>query len=45
MVIRGVRAHQNWSTFDVAAEGVRPALIVEITSPETRMLDLALKLD
>lgn len=30
-VILGVRERKNWSTFDVAAEGVRPALIIEIT--------------
>lgn len=45
MVIRGVRERRNWSTFDVAAEGVRPTLIVEITSPETRAMDLTFKLD
>ncbi|MGC9040806.1 MAG: Uma2 family endonuclease [Roseiflexus sp.] len=40
MVIFGVRRIRNWSTFDVAQEGVRPTLIVEVTSPETRTLDL-----
>lgn len=45
MVILGVRERKNWSTFDVAQEGVRPAVIVEITSPETRALDLSVKLD
>ena len=35
-VIFGIRQPQNWSTFDVAEQGVRPALIVEVTSPETR---------
>jgi colicin import membrane protein len=44
-VVFGVRAQQNWSTFNVAQEGVRPALIVEITSPETRQLDLYDKVD
>lgn len=44
-VIPGVRARRNWSTFDVAAEGVRPALIIEITSPETAALDRSTKLD
>ncbi len=43
MVIPGIRERQNWSTFDVAVEGVRPALIIEITSPETRALDLETK--
>jgi Uma2 family endonuclease len=45
MVIFGVRERKNWSTFDVAKEGVRPALIVEVTSPETASLDRANKLE
>jgi Uma2 family endonuclease len=45
MVILGVRERKNWSTFDVAAEGVRPALIVEVTSPETRGIDRLDKVD
>ncbi|MCS6938071.1 MAG: Uma2 family endonuclease [Roseiflexus sp.] len=44
-VIFGVRARKNWSTFDVAAEGVRPTVIIEVTSPETRGIDLTVKLD
>jgi Uma2 family endonuclease len=44
-VVFGVREQQNWSTFDVAQEGVRPRLIVEITSPETRQIDLFDKVD
>ena len=32
-VIFGVRERQNWGTFFVAKEGVRPALIIEVTSP------------
>lgn len=44
-VIFGVREQRNWSTFDVAEEGVRPALIVEVTSPETRQTDLVDKVD
>jgi len=44
-VVFGVREQQNWSTFDVAQEGARPALIVEITSPETRQIDLFDKVD
>ncbi len=43
MVIPGIAERENWSTFDVAVEGVRPALIVEITSPETRENDLERK--
>ncbi|RRR69981.1 MAG: Uma2 family endonuclease [Candidatus Viridilinea halotolerans] len=44
-VIIGVVQRQNWSTFDVAREGVRPALIVEITSPETASIDRSNKLE
>jgi hypothetical protein len=44
-VIFGVRERKNWSTFDVGTEGVRPALIVEVTSPETRGTDLLDKLE
>jgi Uma2 family endonuclease len=39
-VIFGVQRRINWSTFDVPEEGTRPALIIEITSPGTRHLDL-----
>ncbi|MDW8231908.1 MAG: Uma2 family endonuclease [Roseiflexaceae bacterium] len=45
MVIPGVRERQNWSTFEVAVEGARPALIIEITSPETRENDLERKVE
>jgi colicin import membrane protein len=45
MVIPGIPERQNWSTFDVAAEGARPALIIEITSPETRENDLERKVE
>jgi Uma2 family endonuclease len=44
-VILGVRERKNWSTFDVATEGVRPALIIEITSPETASIDRSHKLE
>jgi len=43
-VIIGVRERKNWSTFNVATEGVRPALIIEITSPETASIDRSIKL-
>jgi colicin import membrane protein len=43
MVIPGVAERQDWSTFEVAVEGARPALIIEITSPETRVNDLKRK--
>jgi Uma2 family endonuclease len=43
-VIFGVRnPDRDWSTFDVTAEGVRPILVLEITSPETRYNDLVTK--
>jgi Uma2 family endonuclease len=45
MVIFGVQTIRNWSTFDVAQEGVRPTLIVEVTSPETRRFDLYEKVE
>jgi Uma2 family endonuclease len=35
MVISGLREQRNWSTFDVAEEGVRPTLFIEIVEPET----------
>jgi colicin import membrane protein len=34
-----------YSQFDVAAEGVRPALILEVVSPTTRVNDVATKVD
>ncbi|MGQ9829001.1 MAG: Uma2 family endonuclease [Roseiflexus sp.] len=45
MVIPGIPERQNWSTFDVVSEGARPALIIEITSPETRENDLERKVE
>ena len=45
MVIPGIVERQDWSTFDVAVEGARPALIIEITSPETRENELEIKVD
>ncbi len=44
-VFFGVRRYSLWLTFDVAAEGARPALVIEITSPETRNNDLEIKVD
>ena len=35
----------DWATLDVAAEGARPALVVEVTSPSTRENDLGTKPD
>jgi Uma2 family endonuclease len=45
MVIFGVQEpDRDWSGFGVREEGVRPSLIVEITSPRTRNTDLTIKL-
>ncbi len=35
-----VEKRRNWKTFDVAAERARPALVVEVTSPDTRKNDV-----
>lgn len=45
IVLTGVRERRNWSTFDVGQEGARPLLVIEITSPETRRIDLIDKVD
>jgi hypothetical protein len=44
-VFFGARRKDGWSTFDVAAEGARPILLVEVTSPDTRRNDLVDKVD
>jgi len=44
-VIFNVRRRRNWSTFDVASEGTKPSLIVEVTSPSTRSTDLEDKVE
>ena len=44
-VFLGVRRQTGWSSFDVAAEGARPALVIEVTSPETRSNDVGIKVD
>jgi colicin import membrane protein len=44
-VILGVRERKAWSTFYVAEEGVRPVLIIELTSPSTALLDRAIKVE
>ncbi|BCX02283.1 MAG: hypothetical protein KatS3mg053_0221 [Candidatus Roseilinea sp.] len=45
VVFSGVRQRRDWTTFDVAAEGAQTLLVVEITSPETRHIDLVDKVD
>jgi Uma2 family endonuclease len=44
-VVLNVRARQAWTTFDVAVEGVRPDIIIEVTSPETAALDRSTKME
>jgi colicin import membrane protein len=44
-VIFNVRERRNWSTFDTAEEGTKPSLIIEITSPGTRNVDLISKVE
>ena len=34
-----------WSSFNLAAEGAQPALVGEVTSPETRSNDIGIKVD
>jgi colicin import membrane protein len=40
-----VKQHRPWVTLDVAAEGANPAMVVEVTSPDTRANDLEVKVD
>ncbi len=42
-VIFGVKRRKAWETFHVAREGVRPSLILEVTSPRTRVNDVRTK--
>ena len=42
-VIFGVKRRKDWNTFRVREEGVRPSLIVEVTSPKTRVNDVKTK--
>src|SRR5262245_17545492 len=44
-VIFGVRRRKDWKTFDVKTEKVRPRLIVEVTSPDTRVNDVVTKVE
>ena len=39
-VFSGVRRRRDWATFNLAVEGARPELVVEVTSPDTRKNDL-----
>ncbi len=42
-VIFGVKDIKNWATFDEVEEGTKPCLVVEVTSPSTRNVDLTEK--
>ncbi len=45
-VMFGVKEpRDSWSSFHVAEEGVKPSLIVELTSPHNRSNDLVIKLE
>jgi Uma2 family endonuclease len=39
----GVKQRKGWETFDVRQEKVRPVLIIEVTSPKTRVNDVEKK--
>ncbi len=41
----GIKQRRDWATLDVAAEGAQPALVVEVTSPQSRKNDLETKVD
>ena len=41
----GVKRQRDWATFNVAAEGAKPKLVVEITSESTRKNDLGIKVE
>jgi hypothetical protein len=43
-VIFGVQEKKEWKTFSVKIERVRPSLIIEVTSPSTRVNDVRTKL-
>lgn len=43
MVIPGLNEQRDWRSFDVAKEGLRPCLIIELTAPATRSNDLDAK--
>ncbi len=44
-VILGVQRQKIWPSFQVVEEGTRPALIVEVVSPEVRVNDVEKKVD
>jgi colicin import membrane protein len=44
-VFTGARRRIMWTTFNVASEGARPMLVIEVTSPETRNNDVGIKVE
>lgn len=44
-VFADVERYRDWATLDVAAEGARPLLVVEVTSRDTRQNDVGKKVD
>jgi colicin import membrane protein len=40
-----VKRHRDWDIVNVAAEGLRTALVLEVTSPATRLNDVEIKFD
>jgi len=40
-----VKQHRPWVTLDVAFEGAKPAMVVDVTSPDTRVNDLEVKVE
>ncbi len=44
-VIFGIKEDRNWATFDEVVEGTKPTIVVEVTSPKTRQVDLIEKVD
>jgi Uma2 family endonuclease len=44
-VFFGVKRRKDWATLDVAAEGARPIMVVEVTSTGTRKNDVEIKPD
>jgi Uma2 family endonuclease len=45
VVFLGVRRQTGWSSFNVARERARTALVIEVTSPATRSNDVGIKKD
>jgi Uma2 family endonuclease len=45
IVAFGVHERRNWSTFPIGRAADRPVLVIEVTSPETRNLDLFRKVE